>query len=156
MSNLFQHCMVESKSEGRGTMWDGVDPEDVLLDWHSQQQIYIDGGARRGTDVIKALCLGAKGVGMGRPFLYALTYGEEGVTHAIESESMVSFAISPASRCNVCNVAISDIRPCPCFSFFSLFSFPSLSLSLSLSLSSCNLLHCALREWPGHDVLLQA
>lgn len=36
--------------------------------------------------MIKALCLGAKGVGMGRPFLYGLTYGQEGVTHAIESE----------------------------------------------------------------------
>ena len=48
-------------------------------------EVYIDGGARRGTDVIKALCLGAKGVGMGRPFLYSLTYGQEGVVHAIES-----------------------------------------------------------------------
>jgi L-lactate dehydrogenase (cytochrome) len=36
--------------------------------------------------VVKALCLGAKGVGMGRPFMYALTYGEDGVAHAIESE----------------------------------------------------------------------
>lgn len=50
-------------------------------------EVYIDGGARRGTDVVKALCLGAKGVGMGRPFLYSLTYGQEGVVHAIESES---------------------------------------------------------------------
>lgn len=50
--------------------------------------MYIDGGARRGTDVVKALCLGAKGVGMGRPFLYSLTYGQEGVVHAIESESL--------------------------------------------------------------------
>ena len=49
-------------------------------------EIYLDGGVRRGTDVIKALCLGAKGVGMGRPFLYGLTYGQEGVTHAIESK----------------------------------------------------------------------
>ncbi|ODN87112.1 L-lactate dehydrogenase (cytochrome) [Cryptococcus wingfieldii CBS 7118] len=47
-------------------------------------EIYVDGGCRRGTDVVKALCLGAKGVGMGRPFLYSLTYGEEGVIHAIE------------------------------------------------------------------------
>ncbi|KAH8081967.1 FMN-dependent dehydrogenase-domain-containing protein [Filobasidium floriforme] len=47
-------------------------------------EIYIDGGIRRGTDVVKALCLGAKGVGMGRPFMYALTYGEDGVAHAIE------------------------------------------------------------------------
>jgi L-lactate dehydrogenase (cytochrome) len=57
-------------------------------DWNlmTDTQVYIDGGCRRGTDVIKALCLGAKGVGMGRPFLYALTYGGEGVVHAIESE----------------------------------------------------------------------
>ncbi|WWD08682.1 hypothetical protein V865_006795 [Kwoniella europaea PYCC6329] len=47
-------------------------------------EVYLDGGCRRGTDVVKALCLGAKGVGMGRPFLYSLTYGEEGVVHAIE------------------------------------------------------------------------
>jgi isopentenyl diphosphate isomerase/L-lactate dehydrogenase-like FMN-dependent dehydrogenase len=51
-------------------------------------EVYIDGGVRRGTDVVKALCLGAKGVGLGRPMLYALTYGEEGVVHAIESESI--------------------------------------------------------------------
>lgn len=49
-------------------------------------EIYIDGGVRRGTDVVKAVCLGAKGVGLGRPFLYSLTYGKEGVIHGIESE----------------------------------------------------------------------
>lgn len=48
-------------------------------------EVYIDGGIRRGTDILKALCLGAKGVGLGRPFLYAnSTYGEEGVTRAIQ------------------------------------------------------------------------
>lgn len=52
-------------------------------------EIYVDGGIRRGTDVVKALCLGARGVGMGRPFMYALTYGEEGVRHAIDSEFAV-------------------------------------------------------------------
>lgn len=42
--------------------------------------IFIDGGIRRGTDVIKALALGAAGVGLGRPFLYSMVagYGEEG------------------------------------------------------------------------------
>ncbi|CDO95214.1 unnamed protein product [Kluyveromyces dobzhanskii CBS 2104] len=45
-------------------------------------EIYLDGGVRRGSDILKALCLGATGVGMGRPFLYAMSgYGEEGVTH---------------------------------------------------------------------------
>lgn len=48
-------------------------------------QIFVDGGIRRGTDILKALCLGAKGVGLGRPFLYAnSTYGKEGVEKLIE------------------------------------------------------------------------
>lgn len=43
-------------------------------------EIYIDGGIRRGSDIVKALCLGARGVGLGRPYLYSNTcYGEEGV-----------------------------------------------------------------------------
>ena len=37
--------------------------------------VLIDGGVRRGTDVLKALCLGAHGVLIGRPFLYALAVG---------------------------------------------------------------------------------
>lgn len=48
-------------------------------------EVYVDGGIRRGTDVLKAICLGAKGVGVGRPILYALsTYGEDGVKHAMD------------------------------------------------------------------------
>ena len=35
-------------------------------------EIYLDGGIRRGSDVLKALCLGAKGVGIGRPMLFAM------------------------------------------------------------------------------------
>ncbi|KAJ7597181.1 FMN-dependent dehydrogenase-domain-containing protein [Mycena floridula] len=48
-------------------------------------EVYIDGGAQRGTDIIKALCLGARAVGMGRPFLYAQSaYGDVGVTKIIQ------------------------------------------------------------------------
>ncbi|CDO93507.1 unnamed protein product [Kluyveromyces dobzhanskii CBS 2104] len=48
-------------------------------------EVFIDGGVRRGTDILKALCLGAKGVGLGRPFLYSNScYGKEGVKKAIE------------------------------------------------------------------------
>ncbi|RAH78910.1 hypothetical protein BO86DRAFT_381829 [Aspergillus japonicus CBS 114.51] len=46
--------------------------------------VLVDGGFRRGSDVVKAVCLGASAVGLGRPFTYALTYGEPGVLHAIE------------------------------------------------------------------------
>lgn len=49
-------------------------------------EVYVDGGIRRGTDMFKALCLGAKAVGMGRPFLYAANYGPEGVAQLIESK----------------------------------------------------------------------
>jgi L-lactate dehydrogenase (cytochrome) len=46
--------------------------------------VMLDGGIRRGTDVIKALALGAHFVFVGRPFLYAaVAAGEPGVTRAI-------------------------------------------------------------------------
>lgn len=45
--------------------------------------VIIDGGITRESDVVKALALGAKGVAVGRPFLYALALGEQGVDKAI-------------------------------------------------------------------------
>ncbi|PCH03234.1 Aldolase-type TIM barrel [Penicillium occitanis (nom. inval.)] len=47
-------------------------------------QIHLDGGIRRGTDILKALCLGATSVSLGRPFLYSVLYGEQGVQHLIQ------------------------------------------------------------------------
>ena len=45
----------------------------------------VDSGFRRGTDVLKALALGARMVFIGRPFNYAAAYaGEAGVAHAID------------------------------------------------------------------------
>lgn len=40
-------------------------------------EVFLDGGVRRGTDVITALCLGADAVFVGRPFLYGLAAGGE-------------------------------------------------------------------------------
>ncbi|THH13281.1 hypothetical protein EW146_g6914 [Bondarzewia mesenterica] len=54
-----------------------------LLEKH---EVYIDGGVTRGTDVLKALCLGARGVGLGRAFLYANgVWGEEGCSRVIQT-----------------------------------------------------------------------
>ncbi|KAI5119170.1 hypothetical protein M0805_008653 [Coniferiporia weirii] len=48
-------------------------------------QIFVDGGVRRATDVLKAIALGATAVGIGRPFLYAYSaYGAEGVDKALQ------------------------------------------------------------------------
>lgn len=55
------------------------------LGLENEIEVYIDGGVRRATDIIKALCLGAKGVGIGRPFLYAMSaYGLPGVDRAMQ------------------------------------------------------------------------
>lgn len=37
-------------------------------------QIFVDGGVRRASDVLKAVAMGATAVGIGRPFLYACEY----------------------------------------------------------------------------------
>ncbi|KAI1371290.1 hypothetical protein F4677DRAFT_436032 [Hypoxylon crocopeplum] len=48
-------------------------------------EIYVDGGLRDGADVLKAVCLGATAVGVGRPFFYALgAYGARGVERCID------------------------------------------------------------------------
>ncbi|KAI5360777.1 Putative FMN-dependent dehydrogenase, cytochrome b5-like heme/steroid binding protein [Septoria linicola] len=62
-----------------------VMPELRRLGLENKIEIYIDGGIRRATDIIKALCLGAKGVGIGRPFLFAMSaYGLPGVDRAMQ------------------------------------------------------------------------
>ena len=48
-------------------------------------EVLIDGGVRRGTDVLKAIALGAKACMIGRPYMYGLaSKGREGVTQALE------------------------------------------------------------------------
>lgn len=47
-------------------------------------QIFVDGGVRRASDILKAVAMGATAVGIGRPFLYAYSaYGSDGVVHAL-------------------------------------------------------------------------
>jgi len=47
--------------------------------------VLIDGGIRRGTDVLKALALGAKAVCIARPYLYGLAaFGQRGVERVLE------------------------------------------------------------------------
>lgn len=48
-------------------------------------EIHIDGGLRSGQDILKSMCLGARGTYVGRPYLYGLgAMGKKGVTKMIE------------------------------------------------------------------------
>lgn len=49
-------------------------------------EIFIDGGFERGSDILKAIALGATAVGIARPFLYSLVYGQKGVEHLSQSK----------------------------------------------------------------------
>ena len=54
----------------------------VLID---PNQVLVDGGIRRGKDVLRALALGARGVMIGRPVLWGLAVGgEEGVSKVLD------------------------------------------------------------------------
>jgi L-lactate dehydrogenase (cytochrome)/(S)-mandelate dehydrogenase len=57
-------------------------------------EIVLDGGIRRGTDVIKALCLGARAVSVGRPWAYGLAVGGsaggQAVLECLNRELMIS------------------------------------------------------------------
>jgi 4-hydroxymandelate oxidase len=64
--------------------------------------VLLDGGVRRGTDVVKALALGASGVLIGRPYLWGLAAGgAEGVArvvHILRSELTAAMALCGATN----------------------------------------------------------
>lgn len=67
---------------GRGTI---EALPDVVRGAGGRIPVMVDGGVRRGTDVFKALALGASAVGIGRPYAWGLAaYGDAGVERALE------------------------------------------------------------------------
>lgn len=73
-----------------GRQLDGAEPTirllpDVVAAVKGRVPVLVDGGIRRGSDVAKALCLGADAVLIGRPYLWGLTLaGADGVAHVLE------------------------------------------------------------------------
>jgi 4-hydroxymandelate oxidase len=58
---------------------------EVVAEAGNRIPVFVDGGVRRGTDVFKALALGAKAVGIGRPFLWGLgAFGQTGVDRVLQ------------------------------------------------------------------------
>jgi L-lactate dehydrogenase (cytochrome) len=79
-----------SVSNHGGRQLDGVRPSiralpEVVAAVNGQCEVWMDGGVRRGSDIVKAVCLGARTVLCGRAYAYALAAaGEAGVARAIE------------------------------------------------------------------------
>jgi 4-hydroxymandelate oxidase len=58
---------------------------EVVQEVRGRIPVFIDGGVRRGTDVLKALALGATAVGIGRPYIWGLgAFGQAGVDRVLE------------------------------------------------------------------------
>lgn len=76
-------------------------------------EVYVDGGFRRGSDLLVALALGARAVGVGRPLAWALAVGgEAGVTRWIEllaTELVMDLAL--VGRRSVSEVDARAVRP---------------------------------------------
>jgi 4-hydroxymandelate oxidase len=73
-------------------------------------EVLIDGGIRRGTDVLKAMALGARAVLVGRPILWGLAVGgESGVERVLQllrAELEVAFRLSGCTRVDDINEAL--------------------------------------------------
>ena len=67
---------------GRGTL---ECLPDVVKAVNGKIPVLVDGGVRRGTDVLKALALGAAAVGIGRPYIWGLgAFGQSGVERVLD------------------------------------------------------------------------
>jgi 4-hydroxymandelate oxidase len=73
---------ARSEDSGRSTI-DSL-PE-IIEAVRGRMPVLVDSGFRRGTDIVKALCMGAQGVCVGRPYIWGLgAFGQPGVERALE------------------------------------------------------------------------
>ncbi len=74
-------------------------------------EVHVDGGIRSGQDILKSLCLGARGTYVGRPFLYGLgAMGKEGVTRMIEiMRNELDITMALCGERNVTDLSRSNI-----------------------------------------------
>jgi isopentenyl diphosphate isomerase/L-lactate dehydrogenase-like FMN-dependent dehydrogenase len=73
---------ARSEDSGRSTI-DAL-PE-IVEAVNGRMPILVDSGFRRGTDIVKALCMGATAVGVGRPYIWGLgAFGQPGVEKVLE------------------------------------------------------------------------
>jgi 4-hydroxymandelate oxidase len=88
---------------------------EVVAAVDGKAEVYLDGGVRRGVDILIALALGARAVGLGRPVLWALAWGgSEGVSRylsALGTELATSMAL--AGRRAISEIDSSLVEPNP-------------------------------------------
>jgi len=79
---------------------------EVVTEVGNRVPVFVDGGIRRGTDVFKALTLGAKAVGIGRPYLWGLgAFGQAGVDRVLEIlQGELKLAMSNCGTQNVSEI----------------------------------------------------
>ena len=80
--------------------------------------VIVDGGFRRGTDVYKALALGARAVGVGRPYVWGLTaFGQEGVERVLDilraelQRTMRQCGTPSIAQITRASISVGDARP---------------------------------------------
>lgn len=80
-----------------------------------RSEVYVDGGIRRGTDVFKALALGARAVLVGRPILWGLALdGSDGVRAVLDHLRLeLSTTMALAGRPRVRDIGRDAVQPAP-------------------------------------------
>lgn len=83
---------------------------DVVAAVRGTMPVLVDGGIRRGTDILKAMALGAAAVLVGRPFVFGLAHaGAQGVAHVLRllrDELEIAMALTGCSRLDAAASAI--------------------------------------------------
>ncbi len=81
----------------------------------TKAEVYLDGGVRRASDMVAALALGARGVGIGRPVLWALaTGGAAGVSRLIDLlRSELASVMALLGRNSLTDLEPSLLQPMP-------------------------------------------
>jgi 4-hydroxymandelate oxidase len=85
---------------------------EVINAVQSRIPVLIDGGFRRGTDVVKALALGADAVCIGRPYLWGLgSFGKDGVERVLKIlDRELEIAMKQAGTPGISDITLSSVR----------------------------------------------
>ena len=113
-------------NHGARQLDDAPSAVDTLIDIHQhcpdvleRCEVIVDGGVTRGTDIVKAIALGEKAVGLGRGFPYSLLFGEAGVNKAIrilKHEIETTMALLGVISIDQLNASYVSHCPCRCSS----------------------------------------